>query len=1748
MIKFLTSLPFLYLFSILLLAVYGWLYYRDFKTGRNGQRRFPLVFSLITLACLVFLWCNIHAGLSFKTFSNLDHHFIRQDGYRSTSTLPLGESDTVNIPGSLYNQFLLAREGDKVTVQSAYAEDPFYIAGEDGRYHIGSVVFPAVSHTVSWKTGSLPLSVVANSDKDFELKVGADRFVINKELKKGATAWELFKTDTSFINSAHYTDEGVYQSLRQVLLLRNDVTRQGGGEMNYFISGKLFPVANTVTYDTKVINEAALRFKTVVPDKAAIAWGIGFLDNNRNQYRLHYTDTGFDLLHRYPLSYPLAEEQRDDWTEHAVSKFLLADQQSMVGMPAIFREGFLFPELNADSRLSFAPVFLHYNKAAGNQPLQLLVHSFAGHGDTATINGDSFTLPAKTTGVSWLFSVKNTFDWDFGNKTVPAKQWQLLLFGSLGLFFLLVMLAFIISPSSRNSWIGQLIAAITIVLLTTRFFLYWRYKTFPPYEGMDLPSQQQLNSISNFYVIILATLAMALVLGFPFFRWVYRKITGRSNQEENFITRIEQKTITLAQTNALIKNISPRILFFGSWGVLLAAGGAIAALNHFDPGVCRHLALFLVGGYFVFIYIAYRHSPLVKAAGEAWWRLDTGRSADMLISNPVKLLLSISLLAAFVFIDIGFAIVFLNFLLFNEVFLCINYAIAGLSAGSKRNATLFGILAAIYLAVFAANLLLAPYIFHQLLNMPAWVYTVGYAGAAIGIVYCLLRVFPVKRRWIVAVVASGVLFAIATAFLPKEKIISKAAVTKYRIDVLTMPVDEAIATAYEEGKNYTPVIRAAQNQWFINTFIDEKNNPAVNTPGFQLLPHAPQNKGAKYNAQATDLVTSRFLIAEHSNWSVLLYVLLLLLPSVMLASFYKLYPDFTNRVNHNYPRITIGFSVLNYLLITALLVIMAATGKYIFFGQDLPFASLLSKQAILFPCLLLCVVVILFQQIPLEYYSNRRKAIPGALLFGSLAILLFAIKPVFNRNKTFQAGAIATEMDSWLQSNLQPVLDHIDTGKLTGRLSAVQKDQLFADSVRQLLREGLLEGNPPFFIQELTGYAQSGFSRHIDANRMIYLDLYSGRPQLAVNENYFRVEPPPHLQQAWRGNVFGDTTLYHVSAWSMQDRLWKQADMQTRDGGKQWLDSNLLLQFNTAGDALYLVNKGSTLLEVTASDKQGRQTLAAGDSIRLPNPFHARINSGARESLLHIEPDAFMRNYYVNGNRYYTYPLGNRFTWARHFAESASADYTAAGEKEKNAFVAFDYTLMDSLSLLVQQYIGADTSYKKGAEYGISIADGNGRIVAMNDYIKNFYRPDPNDKAAFQKAIMGENGFVSQSLLRKQIGNINLLRLNPGPGSTLKPIVFSAVASQLPMDWSQFSIEGFTEKQQYYAGEKVAPYDFEKNNGHIGSVIDYLRYSDNYYHSNILLLGSYAKQDVTSLLSTSFTDHKTGSGYQWPYFHYRGKTYWLNGFEHWPGYANRKADFGNDSSFVSIGLLNNFGIYNRPFRNGYDMFGHGYDSLLLGNAGRNSGFVLPEYPLFDQQGEGVNKSIPYDMFAFCFRGHVKGSSQVLLSPLKMTEAIGKMITQNRDYSLTMNPYAQAPAFHAFAVDETVGYQQYLALMQENVFAGMREALFNGTAARLGAMLRKNESSYFYYAKTGTTGDNESTEKSKLFTLVISADDITKPEHSFRSNNFYTIYFSSQNGPPKQNEELQLAIIRLLERTTKFKKQMLEKKSEGRDNG
>jgi len=1720
-----------------------------------------LVFTGIGLLCFVFLYINFHPPFQLKTFSNLDHHFILHDGFEVSKKITLGNTDTVNFKSRPFNNFTFYREKGNVFVSSTYSEEPLYLK-EDGHSKLISKSFATGPYALTIRLDSLHIRLTNREPNQYELSINNIVFSTSVKIKKGINAWNLFNQNSLFTGSDFFINEKLIGCLKSISFLREENPGGNSTSSCFFISGDLFRYTTNVLYNSQKINPSHLIFSGSIPDGAAIAWGIGFLNNNQNQYQLINRDGGFQLIDVFPVAYPLTAEDNKDWTKKTLTKFLVAEPGELNQLPGIFQEGFLFKTLKKED--AFSPVLLSYNRDKGDRAPVINARLLKGSANPVTIVNNKFELASGDGQFKWLFSVQDSFTWKFGDTLLKPVKWQFLIFGSLGFFFLVVLLTSILSSPNRFNWVWQLMSCILLLLLTTRFFLYWRYKSFPPFEEMDFPSVQQLQSFWNFGITVFISVLFAVIIGarlfarfFNYLRSLISSATsiflpGTANplsKTEGIFRVVRSKTIVIWRQR-------PAFIFFVFWGIVLVAAGGIAVVRNFETTTCRHLSIFLVLCYFIFLHYSYSFSPLSVSSALSWWKLNTGKRSDILINNPVKVLLSISLLGVFSFMDIGFAIIFLNFLLFNEAFFCINYSIAGYSAGSKRNSMVFRVAAVVYVILFAVNLTYGPYIFNFLIGLPQLYYTAGYLLFAFVLAYMITRLlFRLRKgkKALIGITTCIFLFAGASLFFPKERIIKKAAVTKYRIDILAEPTEKVIEKAYGDGQTYYPVIRAAQNQWFINTFITENNNPEVNNPFFHLLPHAPQNKGAKYNAQATDLVASRFLIAEHGKWAALFYIVLLLLPVSLLSSFYKLYPDFTNRINPNYPKLVTGFSIFNYLFTTALMVILAATGRYIFFGQDLPFASILSKQSVLFPALLIIMSLIYFRKIQPEQYPNRKKLLPGLIVFSGFAVLLFAFKPSFNRNKVFTVDGLATNMDSFIQLQLQPILDFFDTARATRQLSIKEKDMLFCDSVLHLTQSRQFESVNRFYKSAVNRYCKSGFSQHLDDSRLLFLDLHSGKPELAVNNNYFRVEPPPHLQQYWAGNVFSDSSVFNIAAWQINTGKVITCRINSFTNKPEFLLSDdlkfLFLQKieENLFDQPCLVNISTGPLRFSSGVHE--MILQPGDTLPIKNPDHFYMVSEktGREMMISIQPDAFMKNLYVNGNRYYVYPMADRFIWARNFSESIASGYTGSGLYKKNAFISVNAQLMDSLTTRIKRMMASDTSYHTNTEYGICVADGNGRVLALADYIHAFERPDPNDKAGFNSAIRGENGIFSQSLLRKQIGNINLLRMNPGPGSTLKPIVFSAISSQMNFEWDAFSAEGFSSKKQYYGGEKVAPYDFEKNNGRIASVKDYLRYSDNYYYSNLLLLGSYSRQNITELLNGHFTfrypEAKEPGNDPWPTFTYKGKQYWLDGFKNWPGYFNGKADFGSDSSFISLGLQQNFGIHTYTNGRSFEKFTSAYDSLLF--RGPDSGFIVPELALFDQKGIYIDHRIPYDVFMSSFRGHVKGSSQVMIPPVKMTEAFGKLVSQNRDYALTLNPYADEKPLHPFFTGKGVVYGRYISLMKEGVFSGMKEVLYSGTASRLGALLKK-DSQYYYFAKTGTTGDDEKQAKSKLFVIIISEKNIADPDFNFRDNKFVTVYFTSQNGPAKQNEKFQAEIVKMIEGSPVFKKYMNQKEKKYTD--
>ncbi len=207
MLQFLTSLTFLFAFAITVMVWHGIVYYRSFARNGHLKRNFPWVFLSITVACFSFLYWNIHAPLRLQTFSNLDHHFIRHDGFLVDRRIELGKTDTINYPGNAFSRFTLTRENQQLNVSSAYSEEPFYISSGSS-FRLLSAVYPASGHSIFFRCGATPVSLTTKNDRSFELHIGDTVFIkTGKSIHYGLSGWNIFRDDSTFINSPWYTNE-----------------------------------------------------------------------------------------------------------------------------------------------------------------------------------------------------------------------------------------------------------------------------------------------------------------------------------------------------------------------------------------------------------------------------------------------------------------------------------------------------------------------------------------------------------------------------------------------------------------------------------------------------------------------------------------------------------------------------------------------------------------------------------------------------------------------------------------------------------------------------------------------------------------------------------------------------------------------------------------------------------------------------------------------------------------------------------------------------------------------------------------------------------------------------------------------------------------------------------------------------------------------------------------------------------------------------------------------------------------------------------------------------------------------------------------------------------------------------------------------------------------------------------------------------------------------------------------------------
>ena len=85
-----------------------------------------------------------------------------------------------------------------------------------------------------------------------------------------------------------------------------------------------------VAYDGQVLHPGDLGFLCESAGQIA-RLGAWLSLQQQNQFRVDTDSTGQTILRpRFPVSYPLTEENANNWTPHEINKFLLADTRDLV--------------------------------------------------------------------------------------------------------------------------------------------------------------------------------------------------------------------------------------------------------------------------------------------------------------------------------------------------------------------------------------------------------------------------------------------------------------------------------------------------------------------------------------------------------------------------------------------------------------------------------------------------------------------------------------------------------------------------------------------------------------------------------------------------------------------------------------------------------------------------------------------------------------------------------------------------------------------------------------------------------------------------------------------------------------------------------------------------------------------------------------------------------------------------------------------------------------------------------------------------------------------------------------------------------------------------------------------------------------------------------------------------------------------------------------------------------------------------
>ena len=1008
-------------------------------------------------------------------------------------------------------------------------------------------------------------------------------------------------------------------------------------------------------------------------------------------------------------------------------------------------------------------------------------------------------------------------------------------------------------------------------------------------------------------------------------------------------------------------------------------------------------------------------------------------------------------------------------------------------------------------------------------------------------------IFGMKHN-VVWMLLLTLVFSIGVVCVVKEFVLVNH--TEQRVYVHALSLEEGLknTNTIEDERRF---FEASINDYILNVYNEQANDVSAvgggGTTYFKMQPHS--KVGAMFGAQTSDILLSRFVIAEHGKLLPIVFIVLILL---------LLYWGLRVKTKYRASKMLL-IQIPGLLFMHMLFVWLANTRLFIFLGQDFPLLSLHSKLAIMYFFVLLAVWVAVaaiekintlvwetecngtIEDQP-NYYQYAGRVFVGII---GIMMLLFWIlySPLLGTELRYKDGnyslvnlleetadkmKVVNELFAAFQKEESISVSNLSD--VSGVVSAFNAK--YDDKIQELLG-----GKDSFQYRMWEKFAVKGGAKNNSSASLVHVRRNNDILKIEIRKKYFNKNLPAVESKAWRGNVVAH----------------KEANGNVRAVSENAMFRQYILPDSWVANSeeVVVLKKRAKSEAVINNDNELHSdfSLGSGYASACRRFVQDRLDSEGLENL--ASNTYFARNVVINGRRSFVYPMAEKFFWAYTFANEVAAQKRKNADKEKKGF-------HDDVAITIDKELSAeiyDVIKNSGIQKYMSVitADGDGQIRAMVD-LKQNYILNPNNSKEMARIADDLYMDFKSDISDAYFGNLNLLKMKDGPGSSQKPIVWTAVASALDFNWKDLQIYNFTKGSPFsdgtyyhickFNGETIyggnpsdkrtnpkkvtfAALCSDENGGKGVGLSDFMHHSSNFYNALMLYIGSHPVGTDMSIASRNGNDEsamfvklKTSDVYG-----SNGQAMRDKYDENFPILATGQ---NSNSALFKLNLkmsrnYENSVLFSRlksmfDFNTGEDMNSL-YNGLNLSTSlkGRNSGYAFGDVPVFQYPAAEIDSDRGFLRNAI-HQAAVGGGATWQVAPWAMAQTFGRLTMLKKNYRLTLEPMKpEEKRFIPYSDEElSDGYMdarsEFISGMNK-VFSptGTIRSFLNGNA-----VVPCKKGDYFIYGKTGTANEGGTKHRGlhRLGIVITNKNIENLSPDELKDVKFYSVYFTSwaANGP------------------------------------